>query len=173
MVLSTFLSAHTHAETGHNHLLSCAGFSVPHDCCVSEQHCSLVTCTSALKIREHQITFVNFTLQVVKAFVVLSPTFSSTDLQSLTRDLQDHVKKTTAPYKYPRKVNISEEKLYNKAPFPKSQQNYHLDFHYSLGRDSSKDLARLLTPEDLSQITLVFIIFTLFSCFTLFFIVVL
>ncbi|XP_032930150.1 acyl-coenzyme A synthetase ACSM4, mitochondrial-like [Catharus ustulatus] len=47
--------------------------------------------------------------EVVKAFVVLSPTFSSTDLESLTRDLQDHVKKTTAPYKYPRKVEFVKE----------------------------------------------------------------
>uniref|UniRef100_A0A8C9N7A1 medium-chain acyl-CoA ligase n=1 Tax=Serinus canaria TaxID=9135 RepID=A0A8C9N7A1_SERCA len=47
--------------------------------------------------------------EVVKAFVVLSPTFSSTDLKSLTRDLQDHVKKTTAPYKYPRKVEFVKE----------------------------------------------------------------
>lgn len=78
---------------------------------VTEQHCSLVTAHQPLKNSWYQITFVNFTLQVVKAFVVLSPTFSSTDLKSLIRDLQDHVKKTTAPYKYPRKVNISEEKL--------------------------------------------------------------
>ncbi|KAK2533535.1 acyl-coenzyme A synthetase Acsm4 [Columba guinea] len=47
--------------------------------------------------------------EVVKAFVVLSPTFSSSDLESLTRDLQEHVKKTTAPYKYPRKVEFVQE----------------------------------------------------------------
>ncbi|NXA16115.1 ACSM4 synthetase, partial [Sapayoa aenigma] len=47
--------------------------------------------------------------EVVKAFVVLSPNFSSSDLESLTRDLQDHVKKTTAPYKYPRKVEFVQE----------------------------------------------------------------
>ncbi|NXY14054.1 ACSM4 synthetase, partial [Atrichornis clamosus] len=47
--------------------------------------------------------------EVVKAFVVLSPTFSPSDLKSLTRDLQDHVKKTTAPYKYPRKVEFVQE----------------------------------------------------------------
>uniref|UniRef100_A0A8D2LZ08 medium-chain acyl-CoA ligase n=1 Tax=Zonotrichia albicollis TaxID=44394 RepID=A0A8D2LZ08_ZONAL len=47
--------------------------------------------------------------EVVKAFVVLSPTFPSTDLKSLTHDLQDHVKKTTAPYKYPRKVEFVKE----------------------------------------------------------------
>nr|XP_010308337.1 PREDICTED: acyl-coenzyme A synthetase ACSM4, mitochondrial-like [Balearica regulorum gibbericeps] len=47
--------------------------------------------------------------EVVKAFVVLSPTFSSSDLESLTCDLQEHVKKTTAPYKYPRKVEFVQE----------------------------------------------------------------
>ncbi|XP_050761701.1 acyl-coenzyme A synthetase ACSM3, mitochondrial-like [Gymnogyps californianus] len=47
--------------------------------------------------------------EVVKAFVVLSPTFSSHDLESLTCDLQEHVKKTTAPYKYPRKVEFVQE----------------------------------------------------------------
>ncbi|NWR46346.1 ACSM4 synthetase, partial [Regulus satrapa] len=47
--------------------------------------------------------------EVVKAFVVLSPTFSSTDLKSLILELQDHVKKTTAPYKYPRKVEFVKE----------------------------------------------------------------
>ncbi|XP_005143441.2 acyl-coenzyme A synthetase ACSM3, mitochondrial [Melopsittacus undulatus] len=47
--------------------------------------------------------------EVVKAFVVLSPTFSSNDLESLTWDLQEHVKKTTAPYKYPRKVEFVQE----------------------------------------------------------------
>ena len=84
---------------------------LPFACHDSEQYCSLVTCISALKNGWSQITFVDLTLQVVKAFVVLSPTFSSHDLESLTCDLQEHVKKTTAPYKYPRKVNASEEKL--------------------------------------------------------------
>lgn len=74
-------------------------------------YCSLETCIAALRSGWCQITFVDLTLQVVKAFVVLSPTFSSSDLESLTCDLQEHVKKTTAPYKYPRKVNVSEEKL--------------------------------------------------------------
>ncbi|NXF91841.1 ACSM3 synthetase, partial [Eubucco bourcierii] len=47
--------------------------------------------------------------EVVKAFVVLSPAFSSSDLESLARDLQEHVKRTTAPYKYPRKVEFVQE----------------------------------------------------------------
>uniref|UniRef100_A0A8C9LG26 medium-chain acyl-CoA ligase n=1 Tax=Pavo cristatus TaxID=9049 RepID=A0A8C9LG26_PAVCR len=46
---------------------------------------------------------------VVKAFVVLSDAFSSSDRESLARDLQEHVKKTTAPYKYPRKVEFVQE----------------------------------------------------------------
>lgn len=53
----------------------------------------------------------DLTLQVVKAFVVLSPAFSSSDLEGLARDLQEHVKQATAPYKYPRKVSALEEKL--------------------------------------------------------------
>lgn len=43
-------------------------------------------------------------LQVVKAFVVLAPQFLSRDPEQLTRELQQHVKSVTAPYKYPRKV---------------------------------------------------------------------
>ena len=39
---------------------------------------------------------------VPKAFVVLRPGFSGTD--ELARELQDHVKKELAPYKYPREV---------------------------------------------------------------------
>ncbi|XP_063170691.1 acyl-coenzyme A synthetase ACSM4, mitochondrial-like [Candoia aspera] len=47
--------------------------------------------------------------EVVKAFVVLSPDFTSHDPERLTRELQDHVKKVTAPYKYPRKVEFVKE----------------------------------------------------------------
>lgn len=44
--------------------------------------------------------------EVVKAFVVLAPAFASHNPEELTRDLQQHVKKVTAPYKYPRKVEF-------------------------------------------------------------------
>ncbi|NXA52246.1 ACSM3 synthetase, partial [Nothocercus julius] len=47
--------------------------------------------------------------QVVKAFVVLSSSFTCDDLESLARELQEHVKKTTAPYKYPRKVEFVQQ----------------------------------------------------------------
>ena len=47
-----------------------------------------------------------FPLQVVKAFVVLSAPFKSSNPEKLTLELQDHVKKSTAPYKYPRKASI-------------------------------------------------------------------
>ena len=40
--------------------------------------------------------------QVVKATVVLKPAFTGSD--ALVKELQEHVKKTTAPYKYPRIV---------------------------------------------------------------------
>nr|XP_004665499.2 acyl-coenzyme A synthetase ACSM5, mitochondrial [Jaculus jaculus]XP_044999576.1 acyl-coenzyme A synthetase ACSM5, mitochondrial [Jaculus jaculus] len=47
--------------------------------------------------------------EVVKAFVVLSPEYSSHDPEALTRTLQEHVKQMTAPYKYPRKVAFVSE----------------------------------------------------------------
>lgn len=43
--------------------------------------------------------------QVVKAFVVLTSEYKHRDQNELIRDLQTHVKKVTAPYKYPRKVH--------------------------------------------------------------------
>ncbi|XP_066508049.1 acyl-coenzyme A synthetase ACSM3, mitochondrial-like isoform X2 [Hoplias malabaricus] len=43
---------------------------------------------------------------VVKAFVVLTPDFRFRDQSELIRELQTHVKKVTAPYKYPRKIEF-------------------------------------------------------------------
>lgn len=42
--------------------------------------------------------------EVVKAFVILSPGYTPSD--ELARELQEHVKKVTAPYKYPRKIEF-------------------------------------------------------------------
>uniref|UniRef100_A0A8C3I1V8 medium-chain acyl-CoA ligase n=1 Tax=Chrysemys picta bellii TaxID=8478 RepID=A0A8C3I1V8_CHRPI len=47
--------------------------------------------------------------EVVKAFVILSPDFASPDPEKLTKELQEHVKKVTAPYKYPRKVEFVQQ----------------------------------------------------------------
>lgn len=47
--------------------------------------------------------------EVVKAFIVLSPAYASHDPEALTRELQEHVKTVTAPYKYPRKVAFISE----------------------------------------------------------------
>ncbi|XP_075623422.1 acyl-coenzyme A synthetase ACSM4, mitochondrial isoform X2 [Balearica regulorum gibbericeps] len=47
--------------------------------------------------------------EVVKAFVVLSPSFKSQDPNKLACELQDHVKKVTAPYKYPRKIEFVQQ----------------------------------------------------------------
>ncbi|CAI5792117.1 acyl-coenzyme A synthetase ACSM4, mitochondrial-like [Podarcis lilfordi] len=47
--------------------------------------------------------------EVVKAFVVLSPSFASHNPEKLTLELQEHVKKVTAPYKYPRKMEFVQE----------------------------------------------------------------
>lgn len=50
--------------------------------------------------------------RVVKAFVVLSPAYSArikgspSESKRLIQELQDHVKTTTAPYKYPRKIEF-------------------------------------------------------------------
>jgi len=41
---------------------------------------------------------------VPKAFVVLRPEFTATD--ELVKELQDHVKKELAPYKYPRRIEF-------------------------------------------------------------------
>ncbi|KAL1774469.1 acyl-coenzyme A synthetase ACSM1, mitochondrial [Sigmodon hispidus] len=47
--------------------------------------------------------------EVVKAFIVLTPEFLSHDKEELTKELQQHVKSVTAPYKYPRKVEFVPE----------------------------------------------------------------
>ncbi|XP_009897511.2 acyl-coenzyme A synthetase ACSM4, mitochondrial [Dryobates pubescens] len=47
--------------------------------------------------------------EVVKAFIVLAPAYASHDPEKLTLELQQHVKKVTAPYKYPRKVEFVQE----------------------------------------------------------------
>ncbi|XP_054235531.1 acyl-coenzyme A synthetase ACSM2A, mitochondrial isoform X4 [Homo sapiens] len=44
--------------------------------------------------------------EVVKAFVVLASQFLSHDPEQLTKELQQHVKSVTAPYKYPRKIEF-------------------------------------------------------------------
>ncbi|KAM6197273.1 acyl-coenzyme A synthetase ACSM4, mitochondrial-like [Sarcoramphus papa] len=47
--------------------------------------------------------------EVVKAFIVLAPAFVSHDPEKLTHELQQHVRKVTAPYKYPRKVEFVQD----------------------------------------------------------------
>jgi 2-aminobenzoate-CoA ligase len=42
--------------------------------------------------------------QCVKAFVVLKPGHEPSD--ALARDIQEHVKRTIAPYKYPRRLEF-------------------------------------------------------------------
>ena len=43
--------------------------------------------------------------EIVKAYVVLAESYKSADKVKLIKDLQDHVKRITAPYKYPRKAS--------------------------------------------------------------------
>jgi acetyl-CoA synthetase len=45
--------------------------------------------------------------QIVCAFVILAPGWKGSD--ELTGELQDHVKRVTAPYKYPREIHFVEE----------------------------------------------------------------
>ncbi|MDT8396975.1 MAG: acyl-CoA synthetase, partial [bacterium] len=45
--------------------------------------------------------------EVVKAFVILAPNYKPSD--ALVKEIQNHVKKTTAPYKYPRKIEFVDE----------------------------------------------------------------
>ncbi|KAM6244589.1 acyl-coenzyme A synthetase ACSM3, mitochondrial-like isoform 3-T6 [Spheniscus humboldti] len=47
--------------------------------------------------------------EVVKAFVVLTPDYASHDPEKMMKELQDHVKKVTAPYKYPRKMEFVQQ----------------------------------------------------------------
>uniref|UniRef100_G1PSZ6 medium-chain acyl-CoA ligase n=1 Tax=Myotis lucifugus TaxID=59463 RepID=G1PSZ6_MYOLU len=47
--------------------------------------------------------------EVVKAFIVLNPNYKSHGQEQLKKEIQEHVKKTTAPYKYPRKVEFVQE----------------------------------------------------------------
>ena len=49
--------------------------------------------------------------EVVKACVVLNEEYKMMDQDELAKELQDFVKQTTAPYKYPRKVNIFNEPI--------------------------------------------------------------
>jgi acyl-coenzyme A synthetase/AMP-(fatty) acid ligase len=44
---------------------------------------------------------------IVKAYVVLAPGHQASD--ELVKDIQDHVKRVTAPYKYPREIEFVDE----------------------------------------------------------------
>ncbi|CAN2390063.1 acyl-CoA synthetase medium-chain family member 3 [Pristimantis euphronides] len=47
--------------------------------------------------------------EVVKAFIVLSPSYTAHDQETLIKELQEHVKKVTTPYKYPRKIEFVQQ----------------------------------------------------------------
>ncbi len=63
----------------------------------SVQECAVVA--SLDEVRGH----------VVKAFIVLKSGVDKTNEESLIKELQDHVKNLTAPYKYPRKIEFIDE----------------------------------------------------------------
>jgi acetyl-CoA synthetase len=47
--------------------------------------------------------------QVIKATIVLAPQYKEKASDELKRDIQEHVKKVTAPYKYPRIIEFVNE----------------------------------------------------------------
>ena len=47
--------------------------------------------------------------QVVKATIVLAADYKDKKSPELIKEIQDHVKRTTAPYKYPRVVEFVDE----------------------------------------------------------------
>ncbi|XP_060063423.1 acyl-coenzyme A synthetase ACSM3, mitochondrial-like [Ylistrum balloti] len=47
--------------------------------------------------------------EVVKAFVTLTGDYQTADRNKLTKELQEHVKTVTAPYKYPRKIEFVDQ----------------------------------------------------------------
>ena len=47
--------------------------------------------------------------QVVKATIVLAKSYKGKDSPELVKEIQNHVKRTTAPYKYPRVVEFVDE----------------------------------------------------------------
>jgi acetyl-CoA synthetase len=47
--------------------------------------------------------------QVVKATVVLAKEYKNKAGEALVKELQDHVKQVTAPYKYPRMIEFADE----------------------------------------------------------------
>ena len=42
--------------------------------------------------------------EVVKAYIILAPGYTPSD--QLAQDIQEHVKRVTAPYKYPREIEF-------------------------------------------------------------------
>ncbi|KAL4240589.1 Acyl-coenzyme A synthetase acsm3 [Mactra antiquata] len=44
--------------------------------------------------------------EIIKAFVMLTEDYQNADKEKLALELQDHTKKVTAPYKYPRKIEF-------------------------------------------------------------------
>jgi acyl-coenzyme A synthetase/AMP-(fatty) acid ligase len=66
----------------------------------------------------------------VKVFVVLRPGIARSDL--LAKEIQEHVKRVTAPYKYPRKIEFVDE--LPKTATGKIQRRVLRDREYAQGR---------------------------------------
>ena len=77
--------------------------------------------------------------QVVKATIVLSKDYKARAGEELIKELQNHVKKVTAPYKYPRVIEFVEELpktclLYTSPPMAESE-NIQSDFRCGRNED--------------------------------------
>ena len=68
-------------------------------------------CSSDLAVIECAITGVPDEIrgQVVKATIVLAKEYKGKEGEALIKELQNHVKKVTAPYKYPRVIEFVDE----------------------------------------------------------------
>uniref|UniRef100_A0A8B9C4L9 medium-chain acyl-CoA ligase n=1 Tax=Anser brachyrhynchus TaxID=132585 RepID=A0A8B9C4L9_9AVES len=63
----------------------------------------------AIRVKPTRPPFLFTCYTVVKAFVVLTSDYVSRDPEEMMKELQDHVKKVTAPYKYPRKMEFVQQ----------------------------------------------------------------
>jgi acyl-coenzyme A synthetase/AMP-(fatty) acid ligase len=64
----------------------------------------------------------------VKAFIVLRPGIKADD--ALAQEIQEHVKKVTAPYKYPRKIEFVDQ--LPKTPTGKIQRRMLRDREFAI-----------------------------------------
>ncbi|KAI8492595.1 Acyl-coenzyme A synthetase acsm3, mitochondrial [Branchiostoma belcheri] len=83
--------------------------------------------------------------EVVKAFIILSPSYRDVgQKEELIKDIQEHVKKTTAPYKYPRQYLHFSRGLVH-CVWPKGYRNGDGHHPYALHRASGLELPKTVS----------------------------